>query len=660
MRAFRLIFLVFLVAAISAVNGYSQNRNRDWLPLSDQERNFKEVPGIPGASAVMLYYAQDIDDYDLNNNAEYVYTRIKVLDEKGKKYADVEIPEIRGRVQELKARTIHPDGKTIDFLDKPYTKLIVKGRGFKFNAKAFTLPDVTVGSIIEYRYKLDYPPNLLPHHEWEVQHDLFTVKEYFKIRAFTGEIVGAEGGTGISLSGNLPPGMKPQRVTDGFTLQTENIPPFDEEPNMPPREAFSYHVTFFYGGREILTADGFWQYHALKWNKAVEEFIGNSKEVRQAASTAVGSETDPEKKLRAIYASARRIRNLTYERSRNEEEQKREKLRPNRTAAETLSHQYGYRDDITRTFIGMARAAGISAMPIRVTDRSQQFFDKNTLIADQFETEIAEVELNGKQVLLDPGTRFCPYGLLRWNRTSTKAMRITPKGGMFFDTPGAPADQAVIQRSATVAVQENGSVKGEMKLTFMGSEALERRLDALDTDSAGFNKHLEDQVREWLPNGSVAKVANVAGVEGSEEPLTATLTVEVPSYASIAGKRMLVPASLFTGKQKQAFQSSLRKFPVYFPYAYSELDELKLNIPASYKLETAPSNSDVGVGYAIYHNEVSVSGNELSARRELRINGIFFRVDQYKELRDFFGKVVAGDEQQAVLQEGSLSAQSGK
>jgi hypothetical protein len=39
------------------------------------------------------------------------------------------------------------------------------------------------------------------------------------------------------------------------------------------------------------------------------------------------------------------------------------------------------------------------------------------------------------------------------------------------------------------------------------------------------------------------------------------------------------------------------------------------------------------------------------------VNGIFFKLELYPEVKDFFGKVQAGDEQQAVLT--STSQESG-
>jgi len=52
----------------------------------------------------------------------------------------------------VRARTIKPDGSSVNFEGKVLDKTIVKGRGVKYHAKTFTLPDVQVGGIIEYYY----------------------------------------------------------------------------------------------------------------------------------------------------------------------------------------------------------------------------------------------------------------------------------------------------------------------------------------------------------------------------------------------------------------------------------------------------------------------------------------------------------------------------
>ena len=111
------------------------------------------LPEAPGAPAVILYRQVDRDDSARTGN-EYNYVRIKILTEEGRKHADVEIPYLReqGTIGGLRARTVRPDGSVANFEGKAFDKTIVKAKGVKYLAKTFTLPDVQVGSIIEYHY----------------------------------------------------------------------------------------------------------------------------------------------------------------------------------------------------------------------------------------------------------------------------------------------------------------------------------------------------------------------------------------------------------------------------------------------------------------------------------------------------------------------------
>ncbi len=117
-----------------------------------------------------------------------IYVRLKVLTEKGKEYANVELKYASGNngggytVSDIQGRTIHPDGTIIPFTGKPYEKLIEKTQGyegFKYMAKVFTLPDVEVGSIIEYRYSLRYDDNYFMSPDWFIQSELFLRKGHY-------------------------------------------------------------------------------------------------------------------------------------------------------------------------------------------------------------------------------------------------------------------------------------------------------------------------------------------------------------------------------------------------------------------------------------------------------------------------------------------------
>src|SRR5438270_4675106 len=87
-------FLPIFLCLFFSLAAFAQKE--DWLPVTPQDLQYKEVPGNKGASAVRLYYAQYIND---NTSSCFVYERIKILNEKalnpdsrGRTYADVEIP----------------------------------------------------------------------------------------------------------------------------------------------------------------------------------------------------------------------------------------------------------------------------------------------------------------------------------------------------------------------------------------------------------------------------------------------------------------------------------------------------------------------------------------------------------------------------------------
>jgi hypothetical protein len=322
-----------------------------------------------------------------------------------------------------------------------------------------------------------------------------------------------------------------------------------------------------------------------------------------------------------------------------------------------LGRGYGKHNQINRLYVGMARAAGFDASILGASDRKEGFFAKSLLSPSQVANEIVVVKLNGADVYLDPGTRFCPFNLLPWAQTSTQALRLDKKGGDLIVIPPATQDKAVVKRVVNGTLDASGQLKAQISIQYLGGEALERRLAALKTDDAGRKKMLEDELKEWLVSGATIKITDAQGWERSEEPLSATFDVEVAGYASAAGKRLLIPSYLFQTRQIETFKQSQRRFPVYFPYAFAEMDQVAILIPSGFSAESVPQQQDAGLPYARYQIRSQVAASQLVTQRNLLFNGIFFPLERYVELRGFFNKVQSGDEQQAVMQGGSPNAQ---
>ena len=321
-------FFVFLFPLTSFA------QKEDWLPVTPQDLQYKEVPGNKGASAVRLYHAQYIND---NTASCFFYDRIKILNEKalagGNSYADVEIPiftfgDFVEEVSDLKARTIKPDGSIVEFNGKVFDKVVFKGRGIKFSAKAFSMPEVSVGSIIEYKYRatLNIPVLIdlkIPVRDsWDIQSELFTVKESLYYQPDTGTRYQSptrpmfeSGGERIShVMLNMKDFKEKLRENGSDSgLELTNVPPFESEEFMPPENNFKPSVIFFTGPRGKVDVDKEWLDLGKRYYEVYERYMAADRGVKEAALKAIGSETEPGMKLRKIYERVQQMRNLTFE-----------------------------------------------------------------------------------------------------------------------------------------------------------------------------------------------------------------------------------------------------------------------------------------------------------------------------------------------------------
>ena len=648
MRFCRHWCLVCCLVVLWVVSSSAQ-QSEDWLSITARDWQIKDVPGDPGASAVQLYYADFRDDV---HQSEFIYKRIKVLNEKGQQFADFEIDvPPHYSINDLQARTVHPDGSIAEFAGKPFEKVVMKYHGEKLIAKSFTLPAVTVGSIIECKYRLVWDHYFFDP-LWTVQHDLYTVKENFSLRRYTGPLQTRHisDQTGLSyVTSNMPAGAVPKDTGTGVELQIENVPAFKPEPFMPPPANFKAQVQFFYGGREIESPDIFWRDLGLDWYGKSEHFIGNHQELKAAAAQIIGGEADPERKLRKLYARAQQTRNLTYEEERGGAENKSGSVKSNETVMDVFARGYGSRNEIAELFVALARASGFPAELLRASSRKERIFDPKLLSENQLAAEIVRVKLNGADMFLDPGTSFCPFGLVAWTYTSVPALLLDKNGVSFIVVPTAAADKSVSRRSAEIALNADGSAEGEVTIEFKGNDALQRRLDALDTDDAGSKQQLEDELGSWLPPGARVRVVSAPNWDSIEEPLVVHYAVKLPGFATVAGKRLALPANLFRSMQEDAFHAEERRYPVYFPYTSEEIDKVTLRVPQGYSLETISNGQDVKLPSTRFITTRSYQQGQLLLTRALIVNSIYFQPDQYPMLRSFFRQLKTAEEEQIVL-----------
>jgi transglutaminase-like putative cysteine protease len=643
------------VFGLAVVRSTRTVQAEDWLPISQEELKMTSVPEAPGAPAVILYRQVDRDDNSKTGN-EQDYFRIKILTEEGRKHGDVEIPYFKGQgnIIAIRARTIRPDGTIAVFDGKVYDKTIVKARNVKYLAKTFTLPDVQVGSIIEYRYTEDLTENYVYNSHWILSNELFTKHAKFSLKSNARFALRWTWPVGLP-QGTAPPKQEPS--TGILRMESANIPAFQIEDFMPPENELKFRVDFQYSEQNAESdPDKFWRQRGKVLNGKVESFAGKRKEIEQVVEQTVSPNDSPEVKAQKLYVRAQQIRNTSYEVQKSDQEQKRAQEKQGKTAADLLKDGYGSGVDITWTYLALARAAGLEAYPLWVSGRNEYFFNPKVMNAYELNANVIQLVLNGKVVYCDPGAKFVPYGLLPWVETGVMGLKLDKDGGSWITTNLTASSDSVIERKADLKMTEEGTLSGKVTVTFSGQEALLRRLEERHQDDAERKTYLEDQLREYIPSGIDVELTNKPDWESSAPTLVAEYNVKIEGWASPAGHRALVPVGIFNATEKQMFSHANRIHAIYFHFPYEKKDDVTIELPLSWKVSSLPKETNQDSSAVAYDLKVTNENGVLHLTRLLKSDLLLIEAKQYPSLRGFYQVVRTGDEETVVVQPGAAAA----
>jgi hypothetical protein len=627
----------------------------DWLPIDPTDLKMTSEPKAPGAPAIYLYRQVDRDDKG-TPSTEYNYFRIKILTEEGRKYANVEIRFDNGgyKVSGIRARTIRPDGTIVNYEGKIFENTIVKSKTLKYLAKTFSMPEASVGSIIEYRFHYDFADHQIFSSRWILSEELFTKHAKFSLKPYVGE--------GWSVQWASPAGLPAgtEQAKEGpdhiIRMEADNIPAFQTEEYMPPENELKFRVNFIYrDGPMEMNPDKFWANFGRKQNGRVEDFVNKRKAMEQAVAQIVSPGDPPIVKLQKIYARTQQVRNLSYEVSKTEQQEKREKLKPPANVEELWKEQYGSGWDITWLFLGLVRAAGFEAYPCLVSGRGEYFFHKERLNSRELDANIVLVKVDGKDMFLDPGAEFTPFGMLPWMETNVAGLRLDKDGGKWISTTLPESNASRVEHKGDLKLLEDGSLAGKVTVTWTGLAAMRRRVEDRNEDDANRKKLLEDEVKESIALGSEVELTSQPDWKSSEPGLAADFTLKVPGFASAAGRKVLLPASLFSANEKHLFEHAERIHPVYFEYPYKEIDDLTIDLPLGWKAASLPKPVDQDAKAVDYKLSVEDQKGLLHMRREIRSDLVIVPKDSYPILRNFYQLVRTQDDQQIVLQPVSTS-----
>ena len=268
----------------------------------------------------------------------------------------------------------------------------------------------------------------------------------------------------------------------------------------------------------------------------------------------------------------------------------------------------------------------------------------------QFGVALVILSMDGKETLLDPGAKMCPYGTLDWRHSGAGAVRQSDHGAGFAVTPLQVYASNSVRRTGDITLDQHGGIAGTLQIVMTGQSALAWRQTALRNDADELKKQFDRGLEEMVPDGVEAHLDHFLGLDQPDNLLMAVIRVK-GSLGTATAKRLILPGFFFETRGRTPFVNEEKRLePVDMHYADRVTDQVTYNLPAGTAIEGAPPDTRISwEGHALYIAKSKTDPGQIVAERSLARAFTFASQDEYQDLRGFYQKVAAADQQQLVL-----------
>jgi hypothetical protein len=487
-----------------------------------------------------------------------------------------------------------------------------------------------------------------------VQQHYFVRKAHYSFLAFKymERVTDSKGNASSKLlySSMLPKDSKVvyEAASGRYTLDVTDVPAEPDEEYMPPIGSLMEQVQFYYS--QYYTKEDFWQHEGSRWSKEMDRFAGESKTLKDAVGKIISPADSEAVKAQKIYDAVMALDNTDYTRRKSSAELKQLHLKEAKDAEDVWTRKSGASDEIALLYLAMARIAGLKAYALAVCNRNRNVFNPYLMSMGQLDDVLVLVSINGKEVPLDPGTKFATFGELAWRHMLTEGLRQADKGTQFAETPGIPYKDAVTLRVADLTIDRDGTVKGIIRISMKGPAALRWRHIAVENDEDEVKKQFDEHMKGLVPDGVNAEFDHFLGLEDYHSQLMGIVNIS-GNMGNATGKRVFLPGVFFESRAKHPFVAEEKRVTeVDMEYADTVRDEVTYHLPDAFKVESAPPDTTIPwTGHAAFQLKSVAKSNDITIARGLFRAFAMLEPKDYPALRDFYQKVATADQQQLVL-----------
>ena len=655
--------LIILFACFMAGQVYGQEIsvpevNTKFGKPSDEELKMTTYAPDTTATAVVLckktgaFYDFVADDFRLNYSYE---TKIKILKPEGTSFADICIPYYENENRSSMKETVSQidafaynieNGKTVR--TKMKREFIYKERlNDKYMQVKFSIPNVKVGTVIEYKYKVlsDFYFNI---NDWSAQQSIptlyteydITVPEYFK---FNLDVRGTERleTTDDSEAVNLSIGNQLLQCNGRhLNFKGRQLPALHDDDYIWCVNDYSTQVNFELGGLDFPGA--LYKSFTQSWENIDKMLLEDSEfggqlKIRnpyreEMAALNLDQLKSIEEKISAIYTFLKG--KITWNEEYSLYGGKSKKV---------IKDGMGNNAEINFILMSMLRDADIPSFPVVMSRRNIGILPYSHPSVQKLNTFIVGVaNTDSTLVYLDGSVRDGYINILPPVLMVNRARVIMPgKGGLWVDLSKTCKNQ--LRSIVNATISPDGKICGNRNTSYTGQYASSfRRKYRTAKDSTEFVNELATQ------EDIKVNVFNAQGVDRFSPQVKETVIFE--KQATTNDNFIYLNPLIFLHTEKNPFTQAERKLPVEYPFTDQVVLSVNLTLPEGYTVDELPkpllARTEDKQGMCRYVLEQKE--NKLTINYTFSSSKLLYLPEEYPGLQNFW-KVIAEKNNETVV-----------
>ncbi|MGN6532016.1 MAG: DUF3857 domain-containing protein [Ginsengibacter sp.] len=602
-----------------------------------------------------VHYDIVAEDFKIVTNRR---TRIKILKEKGLDQANIKLhfysksgyEEIRG-ISGITYNIDNAGNVVTTKLEK--SSVYIKKLNNKVSEVSFTMPDVKVGSVIEYKY-IDTKKSIRDLDDWYFQDDIPTRISLYQIRIpsvfrFATQILAyqqIEQKDEVVNDNLLYKGSSISTRSEEKKYILKNIPALRDEPFMGAEKDYLQRIVMQLG--RIVYGNGEVEEIQSTWPKLTKDLLEDEDfglQLRKnlphtkSLDDSLKNVQDDYQKMILIHDYVRRNMNWNGK----------ESIYSSDGIKSAWDKKSGSNAELNFILIDLLRDAGINAYPLLVSTKDNGTVNTLYPFLQQFNNTMTCVFIGQKRYILNAADKYNPAYLTPYDVLNNDAFIVdNDLGGWITLTNHKDTWRNTV--TLYTEITPDGQMKGQATVYSFGY-AKNPRVKKWVEDKSNFKDY-------FTKDFSAVKVENIK-VENQDKdsmPLEQKLDFSLPVNSS--GEYKYFTLNLFQGLEKNPFIADDRKTDIDFNYRKSYTIVGKVIIPDGYEFDELPKNvrmimPDTSISL---QRLIQPGDNSIDFRINLDFSKSFYVASTYPLLQEFYKKLFSTLNEQIVIKKKKTNA----